>query len=81
MTVSISQIRSWDLATLVSSADSADTGAQTFEDSALTVTNGLAGVDPSWDGDSRDQAAVRAAIESANLTERATRWRGPGCVR
>ncbi|MBA4021734.1 MAG: hypothetical protein C0482_05175 [Gordonia sp.] len=75
MTVSISQIRSWDLATLVSSADSADTGAQTFEDSALTVTNGLAGVDPNWDGDSRDQAAVRAAIESTNLTERATRWR------
>ncbi len=75
MTVSISQIRSWDLATLVSSADSADTGAQTFEDSALTVTNGLAGVDPDWDGDSRDQAAVRAAIESTNLTERATRWR------
>ncbi|PYE11778.1 hypothetical protein DFR67_13124 [Williamsia limnetica] len=75
MSVSISQIRSWDLATLVSSADSADTGAQTFEDSALTVTNGLAGVDPSWDGDSRDRAAVRAAIESTNLTERATRWR------
>ncbi|MCZ4552201.1 hypothetical protein [Gordonia rubripertincta] len=75
MTVSIPQIRSWDLATLVSSADSADTGAQTFEDSALTVTNGLAGVDPNWDGDSRDQAAVRAAIESTNLTERATRWR------
>lgn len=75
MTVTITQVRSWDLATLVSSADSADVGAETFENSALTVTNGLAGVDPSWDGNSRDQAALRTANESSNLTERAARWR------
>ena len=74
MTVTITQVRSWDLATLVSSTDSADVGAETFENSALTVTNGLAGVDPSWDGNSRDQAALRTANESSNLTERAARW-------
>ena len=75
MTVSISQVRSWDLATLVASADNADIGAQTFDDSALKVTNGLAGVGPSWNGESKDRAVLRTADESASLTERATRWR------
>ncbi|HEY9314289.1 hypothetical protein [Williamsia sp.] len=75
MTLGVSQVRGWDLASMTVAADGAATDAETFEEVALTVTNAFTGVQSDWNGEARDLAEVQVADQASSLNDRATRWR------
>ncbi|WP_133055171.1 hypothetical protein [Mycolicibacterium fallax] len=51
-----------------------------MDQTALSVINGLSGIESDWEGDTRDGAAVRAKDHSSTLSEQARRWNNASTV-
>lgn len=74
MTPAISQVRDWNLSELTNTALRLRLGATDLARSALSIINGLRGIDTDWQGETRDQAEVRAKDHTASMEEKARRW-------
>lgn len=74
MTASISQLRDWNLDDLTNTALRLRLGAADMNQSALSIINGLGGIDTDWQGETRDHAEVRAKDLASSMEEKARRW-------
>lgn len=74
MSLVISQVRDWKLGDLTNTAAGLRSGADKMSEAALTVINGLKGVETDWQGEARDKAKVLGKDHYETLQEKARRW-------
>ncbi len=74
MSLTISQVRNWNLGGLSNTAAGLRSGADTMSDAALTVINKLAGVGADYQGETRDATEVHLKDHAGQLTEKSQRW-------